>query len=253
MMSLFYPHAPLCGEAETSGGGGASTPPSEAASTPSSAEAATPSSGASEDKPTTTHDLAKDPSDLSDVTLGQNPSATEGVKANEPAPATEVKAAPAEVNYAEEVKIDPTVAGGDIEVDKEAVNVVAPFLKEWNVPLEQANKLVNAFAKYQIDKFRERNQERFNDNKKMHDEAIRTYSKQDFVAINSAIDTYFAPDGVMNYVIRHSELGNDPEFLALMKDLGTRLPANQQPAAGAGTAGTTGQTAGFSGIASAWS
>ena len=249
MMSFLYPHERLCEEAETAGGGGASA---AAETTPTSAGAATPSSGVSETHGTTT----QDPSDLSDVTLGEssNPNESqEGVEKNGQAQTAETPAAPAEVNYADEVKIDPTVAGGNIEVDKDAVNVVAPFLKEWNVPLEQANKLVNAFAKFQIDKFRERNQERFNDNKRMHDEALRTYSKQDFIAINSAIDSYFKPDGVMNYVIRHSELGNDPEFLALMKDLGTRLPANAQPAAGAGTAGTTGQAAGYNGIASAWS
>ena len=96
------------------------------------------------------------------------------------------------------------------------------------------------------------NAERYADNKRMHDAAIQKYSKVDFEQINAGIDAAFARDGVMNYVIRNSEIGNDPEFLALMLWYGQHKPTNTQPAGGGGGGGTTGQAAGFNGIAKAW-
>ena len=94
--------------------------------------------------------------------------------------------------------------------------------------------------------------QRYADNKRMHDAAIQKYSKVDFEQINAGIDAAFAPGGVMNYVIRNSEIGNDPEFLALMLWYGQHKPTNTQPAGGGGGGGTTGQAAGFNGIAKAW-
>ena len=161
---------------------------------------------------------------------------------------------PAEIkveDYAANAKIDEAYAK-DVQIDKGAMDAVAPLLKEAGVTVEMANKLVNALAKYQIEQFKARQQERYDDNKKMHDAAIAKYSKADFEQINAGIDAAFKPDGVMNYIIRNSEIGNDPEFLALMRWYGEHKPTNTQPPAGAGTSGTTGQPAGFDGIASAW-
>ena len=162
-------------------------------------------------------------------------------------PTTEVN----EEDYATKITLDETIAK-DVEVDQGAMKAVAPILKEAGVSVETAGKLVNALARYQVNQFKERQQQRFADNKAMHDAALQKYSKVDFEQINAGIDAAFAPGGVMNYVIRNSEIGNDPEFLALMLWYGQHKPTNTQPAGGGGGGGTTGQAAGFNGIASAW-
>ena len=139
-----------------------------------------------------------------------------------------------------------------MEVDPGAMKAVAPILKEAGVTVETAGRLVNALAKYQVEQFKERQRQRFADNKAMHDAAVQKYSKVDFDQINAGIDAAFAPGGVMNYVVRNSEIGNDPEFLALMLWYGQHRPTDTQPAGGGGGGGTTGQSAGFAGIAESW-
>ena len=156
-----------------------------------------------------------------------------------------------EDDYATKVTIDSEIAK-DVEVDPGAMKAVAPILKEAGITVEVAGKLVNALARYQVEQFKARNAERFADNKRMHDAAIQKYSKADFAQINAGIDAAFARDGVMNYIVRNSEIGNDPEFLELMKWYGAHHPTNTQPS-GTGTGGgTTGQPAGFAGIADSW-
>ena len=161
---------------------------------------------------------------------------------------------PTEINeedYATKVTIDTEIAK-DVEVDQGAMKAVAPLLKEAGVTVEMAGKLVNALARYQIEQFKARQKERFEDNKRMHDAAVQKYSKADFDQINAGIDFAFAKDGVMNYIVRNSEIGNDPEFLELMKWYGAHHPTDRQPAGGGGGGGTTGQAAGFAGIAASW-
>lgn len=181
--------------------------------------------------------------DLSKVTLQDG----KGAEAQTQTQTTEVN----EEDYATKITLDETIAK-DVEVDAGAMKAVAPILKEAGVSVETAGKLVNALARYQVDQFKARNAERYADNKRMHDAAIQKYSKVDFEQINAGIDAAFARDGVMNYVIRNSEIGNDPEFLALMLWYGQHKPTNTQPAGGGGGGGTTGQAAGFNGIAKAW-
>ena len=156
-----------------------------------------------------------------------------------------------EEDYATKITIDETIAK-DVEVDPGAMKAVAPILKEAGVSVEVAGKLVNALAKYQVEQFKVRQKERFEDNKRMHDAAIQKYSKADFEQINAGIDAAFAKDGVMNFIVRNSEIGNDPEFLELMRWYGQHHPTNTQPAGGGGGGGTTGQSAGFAGIADSW-
>ena len=161
---------------------------------------------------------------------------------------------PTEINeddYATKVTIDTEIAK-DVEVDQGAMKAVAPLLKEAGVTVEMAGKLVNALARYQIEQFKARQKERFEDNKRMHDAAVQKYSKADFDQINAGIDFAFARDGVMNYIVRNSEIGNDPEFLELMKWYGAHHPTDRQPAGSGGGGGTTGQPAGFNGIAQSW-
>lgn len=161
---------------------------------------------------------------------------------------------PTEINeddYATKVTIDTEIAK-DVEVDQGAMKAVAPLLKEAGVTVEMAGKLVNALARYQIEQFKARQKERFEDNKRMHDAAVQKYSKADFDQINAGIDFAFARDGVMNYIVRNSEIGNDPEFLELMKWYGAHHPTDRQPAGSGVGGGTTGQPAGFNGIAQSW-
>ena len=181
--------------------------------------------------------------DLSKVTLQDG----KGAEAQTQTQTTEVN----EEDYATKITLDETIAK-DVEVDAGAMKAVAPILKEAGVSVETAGKLVNALARYQVEQFKARNAERYADNKRMHDAAIQKYSKVDFEQINAGIDAAFARDGVMNYIIRNSEVGNDPEFLALMLWYGQHKPTNTQPAGGGGGGGTTGQAAGFNGIAKAW-
>ncbi len=193
------------------------------------------------------------PGDLSKVTLGDggkgenaNPTAEPEKKPEEAAPEVPLE------DYADKVSIDESIAK-DVMVDKGAMMAVAPLLKEAGVSVEMAGKLLNTLAKYQVEQFKERQQERYADNKKMHDAAVAKYSRADFEQINAGIDAAFKPDGVMNFVVRNSELGNDPEFLELMKWYGQHRPTDTQPSTAAATGGTTGQGAGYSGIAGAWS
>lgn len=192
----------------------------------------------------------EDPNDLSKVTLGEGQPASEPT----PTPTPEPTPAPTEINeedYATKVTIDAEIAK-DVEVDQGAMKAVAPILKEAGITVEVAGKLVNALARYQVEQFKARNAERFADNKRMHDAAIQKYSKADFAQINAGIDAAFKRDGVMNFVVRNSEIGNDPEFLELMKWYGAHHPTNTQPTGGGTGGGTTGQPAGFAGIAESW-
>lgn len=136
-------------------------------------------------------------------------------------------------------------------VDENAIRAIAPILKELKISPADASRLTNELAKYQVEAFKQRQQDRYADNKKMHDAALQKYTTADFDIINTGIDAAFDPKGVMNFVIRNSEIGNDPEFLALMRWYGEHKPTNQNPA-GVGGAGTVGQTAGYQGIAGAW-
>lgn len=142
---------------------------------------------------------------------------------------------------------------GENVLDVDALNAVAPTLKELGVKPEDANKLVNALASYQLKAALNANRQRFEDNKKQRVIAESTYSKKDFETISRAIDTRFKPGGVMNFVIRHSELGNDLEFLALMKEIGEKLPSNGGVGAAAGAGVKTSEIGdGYNGIAAAW-
>ena len=202
-----------------------------------------PATPATDPAPAPTGDEA--PADpLDGVTLGENKPAEPNAQPATPAP---------EINEEDygKVAIDTDIAA-DVEVDQGAMKAVAPILKEAGVTPETAGKLVNALARYQVEQFKARNAERFADNKRMHDAAVQKYSKMDFAQINAGIDAAFKPGGIMNYVIRHSELGNDPEFLELMKWYGAHHPTNTQPSDSGTGSGTTGQPAGFAGIAESW-
>ncbi len=220
-------------------------PASEPTPTPAPADGEKPADTAAAPAPAPAGD--ETPADpLDGVTLGDNKPAEQQNAQPATTPAPEIN----EDDYGK-VAIDTDIAS-DVEVDQGAMKAVAPILKEAGVTPETAGKLVNALARYQVEQFKQRNAERFADNKRMHDAAVQKYSKMDFAQINAGIDAAFKPGGVMNYVIRHSEIGNDPEFLELMKWYGAHHPTNTQPSGGGVGGGTTGQPAGFAGIADSW-
>ena len=241
-------------------------PGTDGASAPASPAPSAPAADAAEPAPAVAPDDGRTPAadgsdgDLSSVTLGGQPApeaGPDGQPAAQPAPdgtqtpgqqAPQVKPE----DYAAGVKLEDGVAAAGIDVDRAAMDAVAPVLLKHGVSVEAASELVNALAKYQVEQFKARNAERFADNKRMHDAALAKYSKADFDDINAGIDAWFNPEGVMNYVVRNSEIGNDPEFLELMRWCGRHRPTNGSVGAAAGGQGTVGQSAGFKGISSAW-
>ena len=84
--------------------------------------------------------------------------------------------------------------------------------KELNIKPEDASRLANELARYQVDRFKEQNRKRFEDNKKMHDAALQKYSKADFETINAGIDACFAPDGVMTRAMFVTVLASQHDF-----------------------------------------
>lgn len=193
-----------------------------------------------------------DGSDLKDVTLqggkGGQGEAGKGGQGDQGGEVSEPRLEPED--YVGGIKFDQAIAK-DVIVDENAIRAIAPILKELKIRPEDASRLTNELAKYQVQAFKSRQQERYADNKKMHDAALQKYTAADFDVINAGIDAAFDPKGVMNFVIRNSEIGNDPEFLALMRWYGEHKPTNTNPS-GVGGAGTVGQSAGYAGIAGAW-
>lgn len=166
------------------------------------------------------------------------------------------KGAPAtDEDYMKALAKDETLLGDDkrLTLDADLYRAVLPVMKKHGVTPAAANELANALARAQIDDARARMQERLDYFEKMKQESLRTYTPRDFEIINAGIDRWFKPGGVMNHVIRNSELGADPEFLALMRHLGEA--AAEDGAAGAAEgAGAGGGTDGNSiqGMAAMW-
>lgn len=159
-----------------------------------------------------------------------------------------------EKDFLAALKKDEALLGNDpnSQLDQTLVKAVVPILKEIGVTPEQANKLANAVAKAQLDQGREMMRERVAYFKAAKEEAIRKYSKSDFAQIRAGIGAHFKKGGVMDHVIRNSELGADPEFLALMHELGAKhmTDTGTGAASGGGDSGGEGNT--FAGISSIW-
>ncbi len=144
-------------------------------------------------------------------------------------------APPSEDDYAKALVKDEALLGDDkrITLDADLYKACVPAMQKYGISPEAANALANALAKAQIDDARARMQARLDYFEKMKQESLRTYTPRDFETINAGIDRWFKPGGVMNNVIRNSELGADPEFLALMHHLGKAVAQDD----GAGAAG----------------
>ena len=154
-------------------------------------------------------------------------------KPTEPPP----PAPPSEEDYAKALVKDEALLGDDkrITLDADLYKACVPVMQKYGVTPEAANALANALAKAQVDDAKARMQARIDYFEKMKQESLRTYTPADFEQINAGIDRWFKPGGVMNNVIRNSELGADPEFLALMHHLGKAAKEDGgQGAAGGG-------------------
>lgn len=160
-----------------------------------------------------------------------------------------------EEDYTKAMVKDEAIFGDNkaLQFDSVLVKAMIPKAQELGVSPENMGKLANALAKAQIDEAREKLKDRIDYFNKMKNESLQKYSPKDFEQINSGIDHWFKPGGVMNNVIRNSELGADPEFLALMHHLGAA--AKMDGLAGAASSGGGGGSTnpnGIDGLAKMW-
>lgn len=210
---------------------------------PAPADAPTPAD-APKDTPTPTDaptDTPKDtptPADAPTDAPADKPFLGDGKPEDAPKDAPK-DAPPSEEDYAKALVKDEALLGDDkrIQLDADLYKACIPVMQKYGVSPEAANALANALAKAQVDDAKARMQARIDYFEKMKQESLRTYTPRDFEQINAGIDRWFKPDGVMNQVIRNSELGADPEFLALMHHLGKAVAQDDGAGAAAGTPG----------------
>lgn len=170
-----------------------------------------------------------------------------GEGAADPKPATDD-------DYMKALAKDEKVLGGDgdVQFDEAMARAVLPTVRELGLSPEAFNRLANAVAKAQVEQVRERTRERAAHFEKMNAEAQRKYSPRDFEQINAGIDRCFRTGGTMNFVVRNSELGSDPEFLALMHRLGGAAREDNGAGAAAGGGEPGGDPNGADGMAKMW-
>lgn len=146
---------------------------------------------------------------------------------------------PEEKDYIDAIKKDDKVLGDvkDLQFEPRLIKSVVPVMQKFGISTEAANAMANAFAKEQLAMGREALKERADRFAKMNADARNRYTDADFAQINAGIDKCFKPGGVMNMVVRNSELGADPEFLALMHRLGEaeKTDAGKGAASGGGS------------------
>lgn len=161
---------------------------------------------------------------------------------------------PSEDDYLKAVVKDEKVLGRDdnLVFDQRLVKAVIPACQRHGIAPEAAKDIANAFAKAQLDGAREMMRERCDRFAKMNGEARAKYSDADFGQINRGIDACFRPGGTMNFVVRNSELGADPEFLALMHRLGAERREDGVKGAAAGGGDGGGDPNGIGGISKLW-
>ena len=149
---------------------------------------------------------------------------------------------------------DEALLGDDksITLDGELFKSVVPVLQKHGIAPAAANEMANALAKAQIEQAKTAMQARMDYFEKMKQESLRTYTPRGFEKINAGIDKWFKPGGTMNNTIRNSELGADPEFLALMHHLGEAAMEDDGAGADSGGGADAGDPNSISGLASIW-
>lgn len=171
----------------------------------------------------------------------------EGTEGEKPKAATEE-------DYLKAVVKDDEVLGKDtkMEIDSALVKALIPKAQELGVTPDQMKALANHLAKAQIEQAKEFSKSRIEYFEKMKAESLQKYTQKDFEQINKGIDKWFKPNGVMNNVIRNSELGADPEFLALMHHLGEAVKEDGLSGAGSGSGSGGGDGNGIDGLSKLW-
>lgn len=125
-----------------------------------------------------------------------------------------------------------------IKLSPELVTGMLPHLKAAGVKPEQAAQLANSLAREQIKAEKARVAERVENCKRLNAEAMKLYpAESDWKLIGAGVAKFFRPGSPMHYTITHSELGSDPEFLALMKYVGERVQKDGAAGAASGTGG----------------
>lgn len=149
---------------------------------------------------------------------------------------------------------DEALLGDDksITLDGELFKSVVPILQKHGIAPAAANEMANALAKAQIEQAKAAMQSRLDYFEKMKQESLRTYTQRGFEKINAGIDKWFKPGGTMNQVIRNSELGADPEFLALMHHLGEAAMEDDGAGADSGGGADAGDPNSIAGLSSMW-
>lgn len=161
---------------------------------------------------------------------------------------------PSEEDYLQAVVKDDAILGADsnVELDKTLIKALIPEAQKLGVTPAQMKSLANTLAKAQMEQGKEMLKSRIDYFEKMKAESMKKYSRQDFEQINRGIDKWFAPNGVMNNVIRNSELGADPEFLALMHYLGEAVKEDGLAGASSGGGSGMGDGNGIEGLSKLW-
>lgn len=149
---------------------------------------------------------------------------------------------------------DEALLGDDksVQLDGELFKSVVPVLQKHGIAPAAANEMANALAKAQLEQAKTAMQARMDYFEKMKQESLRTYTPRGFEKINAGIDKWFKPGGTMNNTIRNSELGADPEFLALMHHLGEAAMEDDGAGADSGGGADAGDPNSISGLASIW-
>lgn len=247
---------------EESGGGTTHTPTTEPTPAPEAGDNAPADSGASEPA-----DKAADP-DNADVKpfLGKTDDAeqkpeTAGADDKKQGAEAEAKDGeadkpkpPAEKDYLDAIKKDDKILGDvkDMQFEPRLIKSVVPVMQKFGISTEAANAMANAFAKEQLAMGREALKERADRFARMNADARNKYTDADFKQINAGIDKCFKPGGVMNMVVRNSELGADPEFLALMYRLGEAEKTDSGKGAASGGGSGTYDPTSIAGLAKGW-
>lgn len=111
-----------------------------------------------------------------------------------------------------------------MELSSEIIKGMLPTIRKVGLNPEQANELANELAMQQIAVAKSQAEARAADIKQMNEEAMKIYpDKQSWDAIGDGFKFAFKPGSTMYNTVLGSELGSDPEFLALMKWVGERV------------------------------
>lgn len=239
----------LMAEAEAGGGGG-ETPTTP--TTPTTPETPTTPTTSETTTPTETHEEPPK-SALEAQTTPTTPTTPETPTTPPTTPETPTKEAPKPTEISDEDFLKGITADdetkkaageGNFEISKEMMKNLLPSIREAGLNPEQTNKLANALAREQLSQMKAYREEQMKDMREGNDAAFKAFpEKRDWELMKVARDHFFKPTdekgngGTMLHTIATSGLGNDLEFLALLKFAGEKLATDTTPSGGAAGSG----------------